>query len=212
VGADWRVWPEQICRSGWAKLFDLPAAAPPRLHVDLGFGRGEFLTELARRNPDASFVGVEISFKRVLKLARRLARSELCNIRLVGVDAGWVVREAFEDDSVSVFWINFPDPWPRKRHQPRRLIEPRFVRQLARKLTSGGSLRVATDHPDYANIIDSVLAGERLLENSSAPTPYRSERPETIPTTYQRAWDAQGRSCRFFHYRRVKPSVVARPG
>jgi tRNA (guanine-N7-)-methyltransferase len=212
VGADWRVWPEQIYQSGWAKLFDLPAGAPLRLHVDIGSGQGEFLTELARRNPGDAFVGVEISFKRVLKLARRLARSEVRNIRLVGVDAGWVVREAFEDDSVSVFWINFPDPWPRRRHQPRRLIEPRFVRDLARKLTAGGSLRVATDHSGYAEAVESVLVGERLLENVSAPAAYRCERPDTIRTAYQRAWNAHGRSCRFFHYRRVEPRVVRRPG
>ena len=212
VGADWRVSPEQIRRSGWASLFDLPVEAPLRLHVDIGFGGGEFLTELALRNPDTAFVGIEISFKRVLKLARRLARSELRNIRLVGIDAAWVVREAFQDDSVSVFWINFPDPWPRRRHQPRRLIEPRFARQLAQKLAFGGSLHVATDHPDYAETIGSVLAGERLLENLSAPAPHRSERPDTLPTTYQRAWDTQGSSCRFFHYRRVEPSVIRRPG
>ena len=212
MGADWRVWPEQVCRSGWAKLFDLPVGAPLRLHVDIGFGGGEFLTELARRNPDARFVGVEASFKRVFKLARRLARSELRNIRLVGSDAAWVVREAFEDDSILVFWINFPDPWPRRRHLPRRLIEPRFTRELAQKLALGGSLHVATDHPNYAETIESVLAGERLLENVSTPAPYQCERPDTLPTTYQRAWDAQGRSCRFFHYRRVQPSVAPRPG
>jgi tRNA (guanine-N7-)-methyltransferase len=141
-----------------------------------------------------------------------LALSELRNIRLVGVDAAWVVRETFEDDAVSGFWINFPDPWPRRRHQPRRLIEPRFVRQLAQKLTAGGSLRVATDHPAYAETVESVLAGERLLENVSAPDPYRCERRDTVLTAYQRAWDAQGRSSRFFHYRRVKPCLVRRLG
>lgn len=212
AGTDWRVWPEQVRRSGWAKLFDLPVGAPLRLHVDIGFGQGEFLTELAHRSPDTAFVGVEISFKRVLKLARRLARSELRNIRLIGIDAAWVVRETFDDDSVSAFWINFPDPWPRRRHQPRRLIEPRFVRQLAQKLAVHGSLRVATDHCGYAATVESTLAGERLLENVSAPAPYRHERTDTLLTAYQRAWDAQGRSSRFFHYRRVKPGLVRRPG
>ena len=123
-----------------------------------------------------------------------------------------VTSRYIPNGSVERVYVNFPDPWPRRCHGPRRLIEPRFVRQLARKLATGGSLHLATDHPDYAEVIGSVLAGERLLENVSASTPYRCERPDAVPTTYQRAWDAQGRSCRFFHYRRVKSSVVRRPG
>ena len=110
------------------------------------------------------------------------------------------------------FHIYFPDPWPRRRHQPRRLIEPRFVRELARKLAVGGSLRVATDDPDYAEIVESSLAGERMLENVCAPAPYRCERADSVETAYQRAWAAQGRSSRFFHHRRVKTGLVQRPG
>jgi tRNA (guanine-N7-)-methyltransferase len=150
AGNDRRVWPQEVRRSGWSKLFGFPAAAPLRLHVDVGFGNGEFLTELARRDPGRAVVGVELSFKRVLKLARRLSRSDLRNVRLLGVDAAWAVREAFEEESVESFWINFPDPWPKRRHRRRRLIEPAFIRELSRRLMTGGSLHVAPDHPDYA--------------------------------------------------------------
>ncbi len=212
MGTDWRVWPEQICRSGWRTLFDLSVGAPLQLHVDIGFGQGEFLTALARQNPAAAIVGVDISFKRVLKLARRLARSELRNIRLVGIDAAWVVRESFEDSTVSVFWINFPDPWPKRRHQRRRFVEPGFIGELSRRLKTGGSLHIATDDPDYAAAIRFALEGERLLENTQAADSQPSDRRELPPTAFEREWAAQRRACFFFQYRRVKTIAASRSG
>jgi tRNA (guanine-N7-)-methyltransferase len=210
TGNDLRVWPQEVRRSGWAKLFGLPAAAPLRLHVDVGFGDGAFLTELARRDPGRAVVGIDLSFKRVLKVARRLSRSDLPNVRLLGVDAAWAVREAFEEESVESFWINFPDPWPKRRHRRRRLIEPAFVGELSRRLMIGGSLHVATDHPDYAAAIRSALGGESLLENAQVPAPQLRERHELPPTTYQREWVEQRRPCFFFQHRRVKTIAASR--
>jgi tRNA (guanine-N7-)-methyltransferase len=210
TGNDLRVWPQEVRRSGWSKLFGLPAAAPLRLHVDVGFGDGAFLTELARRDPGRAVVGIDLSFKRVLKVARRLSRSDLSNVRLLGVDAAWAVREAFEEESVESFWINFPDPWPKRRHRRRRLIEPAFIRDLSRRLMTGGSLHVATDHPDYAAVIRSALEGEPLLQNAQAPTPDLCERRELPPTTFQRVWAARRRSCFFFQHRRVKTIAASR--
>lgn len=209
-GSDWRIWPDEIDRSGWPALFGLPDGAPLRLHVDIGFGDGGFLSELARQDPELAIVGVERSFKRALKVARRLSRSDLRNVRLLGVDAAWAIREAFGNETVESFWINFPDPWPKRRHRRRRLIEPNFVRELARRLTLGGSLHVATDDSDYAHAIRLALDAEPLLENAHTPAPYFAERPELPPTTYQRAWVAEGRSCFFFHHRRAS-SIAENP-
>jgi tRNA (guanine-N7-)-methyltransferase len=222
-GNDWRVWPEEVRRSGWSKLFDLPVA-PLRLHVDIGFGNGEFMTELARRDPGRAVVGIELSFKRVLKVARRLSRTELSNVRLLGVDAAWAVREAFEDESVESFWINFPDPWPKLRHRRRRFVEPGFVAEAARRLMVGGSLHIATDDPAYAATIRAALDGEPLLENARAltlnedarcespPAAPRNQRSELPPTAFERVWIAQGRPCFFFEHRRVKTIAANRPG
>ena len=212
AGNDRRVWPQEVRRSGWSKLFGLPAAAPLRLHVDVGFGDGKFLTELARRDPGRAVVGVDLSFIRVLKLARRLSRFDLRNVRLLGVDAAWAVREAFEDASVESFWINFPDPWPKRRHRHRRLVEPAFVGELARRLMVGGSLHVATDHSDYAAAIQSALEGEPLLENVQAPASHLRERRELPATAYQRESAEQRRPCFFFRYRRVKTIAASRSG
>jgi tRNA (guanine-N7-)-methyltransferase len=204
AGNDWRVWPEEVRRAGWSKLFGLSAAAPMRLHVDIGFGDGAFLTELARRDPGRSVVGIELSFKRVLKVAQRLSRSDLRNVRLLGVDAAWAIREAFADESVESFWINFPDPWPKRCHQRRRLVESGFVRELSRRMTVGGTLHIATDAPDYAEAIRSALDGEPLLEIDQAATTQLGERRELPPTRFQREWASKGRPCVFFHCRRAK--------
>jgi tRNA (guanine-N7-)-methyltransferase len=196
---------------GWAKLFGLPTAAPLRLHVDIGFGNGEFLTELARRDSGRAVVGVELSFKRVLKVAQRLSRTDLRNVRLLGVDAAWAVREAFEDESVESFWINFPDPWPKRRHRRRRFVEPAFVADLSRRLMVGGSLHVATDDPAYAAAIQTALEGEPLLENARALAAHQDPRCELSPTAFERVWIAQGRPCFFFEHRRVKPIPASLP-
>jgi tRNA (guanine-N7-)-methyltransferase len=212
VGNDWRVWPEEVRQSDWSDLFGLPAGAPLRLHVDIGFGDGAFLTELARRDPGRSVVGVELSFKRVLKLAHRLSRSDLRNVRLLGVDAAWAVREAFQDESVEAFWINFPDPWPKRCHERRRLVEPGFVGEISRRLMIGGSLHIATDAPDYTEAIRSALDAEPLLEIVEVPAANLGERRELPPTTFQREWASQGRSCAFFHCRRAKTIAASRMG
>jgi len=212
AGNDWRVWPEEIRRSGWPKLFGLPPAAPLRLHVDIGFGDGAFLIGLARQDPDRLVVGIELSFKRVLKVAQRLARTDLRNVRLLGVDAAWAVREAFDDESVDCFWINFPDPWPKRCHERRRLFEPSFVRELAHRLRVGGSLHVVTDAPDYAEVIRTALDGEALLESPRACAAPFGARRGLPATTFERAWAAQGRATFAFHRHRAKIIASSRHG
>jgi tRNA (guanine-N7-)-methyltransferase len=201
-GPDRRVVPEEVREKGWAALFAPDLAAPFALVVELGFGRGEFLLDLAARAPEVAHVGVEVSRKRVLKLARRLARLPLGNVRLVCAPAELAVRELFAAASVSGVWINFPDPWPKKRHHRRRLIQPPFVAELAERLAPGGELHVATDHVGYAEQIDAVLAAESRLVNVFAPAAFVSEVPGRMRTAYELEWRAEGRPLHFFDYRR----------
>jgi tRNA (guanine-N7-)-methyltransferase len=201
-GTDWRVRPEELRELGLEKLYAPELGPPLRLVVDVGFGRGEFLMELASRDPTTAFLGIEYSFKRVLKMARRLARSDLVNVRLIEATAELVVGERLPEASVTRFWINFPDPWPKKRHHRRRLIQPRFVRALARCLADGGELHVATDHADYAEWIDEVLAAEPGLENACAPERFRRSVEDRPTTAYELEWRAEGHSFWFFCYRR----------
>jgi tRNA (guanine-N7-)-methyltransferase len=180
-GTDWRIPQGEARERGFADVFASDVARPL----------------------EQAFVGIEVSFKRTLKMARRLARTELRNVRLVEGTAEAILCSALEDASVSRFWINFPDPWPKKRHFKRRLIQPPFAALLARRLVPGGELHVATDHPGYAEWIDLVLSKTPGLENIDAPRPFLREAPDDRrPTAYELEWRALGRGLYFFRYRR----------
>ena len=201
-GPDLRVDKDRVREKGWEALFadDLPSPFP--MVVEIGFGRGEFLWQLAIERPQRAHVGVEVSFKRVLKMARRLARSGIRNIRLIEGTGQEMVRELLPESSVETFWINFSDPWPKKRHHRRRLIQSSFVRDLAVRLQPGGLVEIATDHEGYADWIEQVLAAEPLLENVHAPQPFLREVPGRMRTAYQLEWLKEGRPLRFWSYRK----------
>jgi tRNA (guanine-N7-)-methyltransferase len=201
-GPDLRVSVGDVRAKGWAALFapDVEEALP--LVVELGFGRGEYLRALAADAPDVAHVGVDLSHRRVFKMARRLAKTDERNVRLVEARAEEVVRDALEPGSVAAFWINFPDPWPKKRHHRRRLLQPRFVAALADRLVPGGLLHAATDHVGYAEQIDAVLSAERALENAF-PSPWLPEVPGRLRTAYEEMWRAEGRTLHFFQYRKA---------
>lgn len=193
---------EEAREKGWEAIFAPDLAPPLRLVVEIGFGRGEFLRHLAAEDPGAAHVGVELSAKRVLKMARRIARAEEGNIRLLEARGEDAVREALAPGSVQAFWINFPDPWPKKRHHRRRLLQAPFVAALAERLAPGGWLHVATDHVGYAEQIDEVLRAAPGLENRQAPAPFVREVPGRMRTAYEEEWRAEGRPLHFWTYRR----------
>lgn len=200
-GPDRRVTVEEVRDKGWGAVFGPDVSAPLPLIVEIGFGRGEYLRHLAEAEPTRAHVGVEVSFKRVLKMARRVARSDESNLRLICATGEQVIREVLEPGSVGTFWVNFPDPWPKKRHHKNRLLQAPFVTQLARRLVPGGLLHIATDHEEYAEAIDDVLRGEPLLENTLGVA-YLDDVPDRIPTAYELEWRAEGRSLHFWTYRR----------
>ena len=201
-GIDWRVSLADARERGFAKIFAGRLAHPMPLVVEIGFGRGEFLLELARREPEQAFVGIELSYKRALKMARRLARLAIANVAIVEGRAEDVLRDAFEDASVACFWLNFPDPWPKKRHARRRFVQPESLAVLARRLVPGGLLRVATDDPDYAAWIDAHLVAAPDLRNGYAPDRWRPAVLDRPATAYELEWRALGRSFHFFEYER----------
>ena len=201
-GIDWRVSIADARERGFAKIFAGRVAHPLPLVVEIGFGRGEFLLELAQRAPEQAFVGIEVSYKRALKMARRLAKLAIANIAIVEGRAEEVLRDALADASVACFWLNFPDPWPKKRHARRRFVQPETLALLARRLVPGGVLRIATDDPDYAVWIDERLAAAPGLGNRYAPDRWRPAVEDRLATAYELEWRALGRSFHFFEYER----------
>ena len=135
------------------------------LVLEIGFGMGQALLAYAQANPHANCVGAEIYRPGIGALARALRTSDVGNVRIFEGDARELVGTLLPDGSLSLAMIYFPDPWPKKRHHKRRLIEPGFVAALARRLAPGGRLLLATDWETYARAMLDVLTAEPLLEN-----------------------------------------------
>ena len=205
-GRDFRIYSDEFAEppslARWAELFADGVPVLRDLVVDIGFGRGEFLIDLAKQSPDRAFVGIERSFKRTLKMARRLPRLGIRNVRLLESDAQVAIPEFFPENSIASACINFPDPWPKERHGPRRLVQGPFISDLAHRIADGGELNLATDDAAYAQQMAEVLAAEPLLENAYAPEPYRRDSRGRSPTAYELEWQQLGRTCRYFSYRK----------
>ena len=201
-GVDRRLEPADVLAKGWEAIFAGDVPLPLRLVVEIGFGRGEFLKDLAAQEPETAFLGIELSHKRTVKMAHALARLECANVRLLEGRAERLVEELLAPGSVQAFWVNFSDPWPKKRHHKRRLLQPDVVHDLAVRLAPMGQLQVATDDPSYAEWIHDVLSVEPLLENALAPADCLREVPGRLRTSYEVEWRGKGRIPYFWTYRK----------
>ena len=153
-------------------------AAP---HVlEIGFGMGEGLAETAAAYPDTDFLGVEVHTPGVGALLKQIGERGLTNVRVIQHDAVEVLERMIAPGRLAGVRIFFPDPWHKKRHHKRRLIQPPLVALLASRLAPGGFIHLATDWQDYAEQMLAVLSAESLLANTG--TDY-VPRPETRPLT-----------------------------
>jgi tRNA (guanine-N7-)-methyltransferase len=143
---------------------------------------GTSLAEIAERHPERDFIGIEVHRPGVGNLLRLLAARDLTNVRVICADAVEVLQQSIPDATFDAVYVFFPDPWPKKRHHKRRLIQPEFAALVCRKLRPGGLLHVATDWSDYARHILAVLESTAELANVNGPrvfAPERGERPLT---------------------------------
>jgi tRNA (guanine-N7-)-methyltransferase len=124
------------------------------LHVDLGCGDGSFLCELASRYPAKNFLGIDRLVGRVAKACRKTAALE--NVRILNVESSYAAGYLLPKGSVETFYLLFPDPWPKRRHQGRRIVTPEFLDSIHRALVNNGLLRIATDQLDYFHRIERV--------------------------------------------------------
>ena len=136
------------------------------LVLEIGSGMGETTVEIAKAHPEADFVAVEVHGPGVGSLLNRIEAEKLSNVRVVRHDAVEVLEHLIEDGSLAAIHLFFPDPWPKKRHHKRRLVQPAFAALAARKLASGGILHAATDWPEYGEWMDAVFSQENLLERT----------------------------------------------
>jgi len=181
-----------LARLDVAQLFG--RSAP--VHVDLGCGDGSFLCELAQLIPEKNFLGIERLTKRVEKVRRKASKIE--NVRVLRADTFFAVRYLLPENSVETFYLLFPDPWPKRRHQQRRIFTRDFLDAIAVALEKHGFLRVATDQLDYFHHIDRLSRANSQFEVVDCN--------EVLPLTkFERTFREQGLPVYRLTLRKISP-------
>lgn len=128
------------------------------IYLEIGFGNGEFLAGQAKTHPEVDFIGIEVHRPGVGRLLGELQTKEIANVRVFCADAVEVLRTQIQDHALTRVYILFPDPWPKRKHQKRRLVQPEFVEMLYKKVKPGGQVYLATDWEEYATQIKTVFS------------------------------------------------------
>jgi tRNA (guanine-N7-)-methyltransferase len=151
--------------------------------LEIGFGNGESLAEMAEQNPERNWLGIEVHRPGVGHLLLEIERRELTNLRVMRHDAVEVLREGIEPGALDAVQLFFPDPWPKKRHHKRRILSPELVGLLARVIRPGGTFHAATDWAHYAEQMLAVLDGAHALFENTAGAGHYAPRPAVRPLT-----------------------------
>jgi tRNA (guanine-N7-)-methyltransferase len=173
----------------WPDVFGRPGP----LTVEIGFGKDEFLLELAELHPDRNFLAVDFSRPRTRSYLNKIARRGIGNVRVLRDHAMHAVAICLPDAGVEEYFVLFPDPWPKDRHARNRLVRPWFAREVARTLRPGGRITLSTDHPPYRDQMIEVMEGSGAFRNLRGPGGW-GPRPEGFDETiFERRWIDRGR-------------------
>jgi tRNA (guanine-N7-)-methyltransferase len=160
---------------------------PGPLSVDYGCGEGAFVVAMAKRHPERNFLATERLAGRVEKVCRNAARLGLSNLRVLRLENLYIAKYILPPESVSVSYVSFPDPWPKRAHQSRRLVQPEFLSAVRRTLLAGGELRLKTDDLPYFQWMEKVVAEAVGWERADWP-----EDPAEPLTNFEARFIAQG--------------------
>lgn len=191
----------EIIPANYFEPLDLDAIYGRRvpLEVDLGCGDGLFLAAVAGANPSKNFLGIERMPGRVRSACRKIESAGLSNVRVLEVEISYAVRHLLPAGSVAAFYLMFPDPWPKRRHSPRRIVTEAFLAALHRALISGGTLRIVTDEIDYFRKIERLASGSAGFVTISDP-----EAPGA-PSTFENRFREDGLEIYRLALRKVSP-------
>ena len=191
----------ELIPESYLATLDLPAIfgriAP--LQVDLGCGDGSFLARLATRHPEQNFLGIERLLGRIRSSTHK-ARN-LPNVRVLRLETSYAIRYLLPNGSVEMFHLLFPDPWPKRRHQRRRIVTNEFLESISAALAPNGAFRVVTDQRDYFDYIRELLAQTNSFQIGS-PEDNELEFPES---KFERGFKAQGAPIYRLILRKVSP-------
>lgn len=182
LGGDW-----SQCAGAWTEAFG--RIAP--LHVEIGVGKGDFLTELAARNPNVNYVGLEAQQGVLYFAARKAAARQLSNVRLLVFDAAHLT-ELFAPAEVDRIYLNFSDPWPKKRHAKRRLTSELFLERYRAVLKADGELHFKTDNMGLFDYSLETMAAEGWQLSRVTHDLHALGEADNIMTEYERKFSARG--------------------
>lgn len=165
--------------------------AAPRV-LEIGFGMGDALAEMARAHPEQDFLGIEVHRPGVGNLLRLLAEQQSSNVRVICADAVEVLGRYLPDAAFDAIHLFFPDPWPKRRHHKRRIVQPPFVALVAKKLKRGGCFHLCTDWAEYAAQMLEVLDAAPEFANA-CPADRYAERGARPPSKFERRATREGR-------------------
>ena len=186
------LWP-----TDWADLF---GAARP-LILEIGFGYGAFLLHLARQNPDANIIGLEVANRCLTTVEKAIERERIPNVRVIHSTAETALYHLFEPATIREVHVNFPDPWFKKRHGHRRLMQRDTLDAIVNRLEVGGRFYLATDIIEYAEMSAGLLTQTPGLDNLLDAV-WAHSLPGRVETKYEAKARHQGRACYYFAHRR----------
>ena len=187
--------PEQM-KGKWHEVFqnDHP------IHIEVGMGKGQFIIEMARRNPEVNYIGIEKYSSVLVRAVEKLEDFEQDNLRLIRMDA------VFDKDEVDRIYLNFSDPWPKDRHAKRRLTSTRFLERYDNILTPEGRVMFKTDNKDLFDFsLEQVEEAGWILENHTYDLHHSEYNEGNVMTEYEEKFSAKGNPiCRLVAYRHAK--------
>ncbi|NUM76774.1 tRNA (guanosine(46)-N7)-methyltransferase TrmB [candidate division KSB1 bacterium] len=161
------------------------------LKVDLGCGYGHFLAAMAQNEPGANFIGIDVYAKGIQRANQKIQTRQLPNVRLLQMNALAAFSTGFCANQLDAIYINFPDPWPKRRHARRRMLQPELIKLLHDRLVVGGRIVVATDLRNYAQDMLRLLLTQPGLQ-SQIPEGVSSELADRVPTLYEEKFHRLG--------------------
>lgn len=183
----------------WQAIF----GNPNPLALEIGCGIGDFIVKTASDCPGTNFIAIDFYNKGCYKTCRRIDSAGLPNVRVLREEARRFIAERIPRESLSGVYINCPDPWPKKKHRKRRLVNRPFMEFLHDYLAPGADFFFATDFDDYGIDVAGMMAGIEGFANRLAPDLYRHEMEDYHLSKYMRKFMAEGKRIYFVHYRKA---------
>ena len=161
--------------------------------LEIGFGDGDFLIETSELRPECNFIGIEVKKRRFNKAVKRAKKQRVPNVKFLHMDANIALSEVFKPDTFNDIYINFPDPWPKDKHEKNRILNPEFLSKLSTVLAPGGKLEIASDHKSYIEDTLETFSKTPPFSNNYPAPGYLNALEGRIETKFEKEFREEGR-------------------